>query len=214
MTTEKKAMIKNGAILSLFALITTGLVTATQIMTKDQIALQEKKQLLKVLEQVLPKGKHDNELYLDCTIVNTSFLGSKKPYKVYRAKKDNQPVALLIESTAPDGYSGNIDILSAVYLDGTVAGVRVLKHKETPGLGDKIEIEKSPWITEFNNIQVKSEQDMRWAVKKDGGMFDQFTGATITPRAVISAVKRASLYAQHEQNMLFAAENKCVGVDK
>jgi len=214
MITEKKAMIKNGVILSLFALVTTGLVTITQIMTKDQILMQEKKQLLKVLEQVLPKDKHDNALYLDCTIVNASFLGSKKPHKIYRATKDNLPVALLIESTAPDGYSGNIDILSAVYLDGTVAGVRVLKHKETPGLGDKIEVEKSQWITKFENIQVKSEQDMRWAVQKDGGMFDQFTGATITPRAVISAVKRASLYAQNETEMLFNAPNQCAGVDK
>jgi len=214
MITEKKAMIKNGVILSLFALVTTGLVTITQIMTKDQILMQEKKQLLKVLEQVLPKDKHDNALYLDCTIVNASFLGSKKPHKIYRATKDNLPVALLIESTAPDGYSGNIDILSAVYLDGTVAGVRVLKHKETPGLGDKIEVEKSQWITKFKNIQVKSEQDMRWAVQKDGGMFDQFTGATITPRAVISAVKRASLYAQNETEMLFNAPNQCAGVDK
>ncbi|MBU2971921.1 electron transport complex subunit RsxG [Pseudoalteromonas sp. C2R02] len=214
MISEKKAMIKNGAILSLFALVTTGLVTLTQIMTKDQILLQEKKQLLKVLEQVLPKDIHDNELYLDCTIVNASFLGSKKPHKIYRATKDSKPVALLIESTAPDGYSGNIDILSAVYLDGTVAGVRVLKHKETPGLGDKIEVEKSQWITKFDNIQVKSEQDMRWAVRKDGGIFDQFTGATITPRAVIGAVKRASLYAQNETEMLFNAPNECAGVDK
>lgn len=166
MITEKKAMIKNGIILSLFALITTGLVTATQIMTKDQIAMQEKRQLLKVLEQVLPKGKYDNELYLDCAIVKASFLGNKKPHKVYRAKKDNIPVALIIESTAPDGYSGNIEVLSAIYLDGTVAGVRVLKHKETPGLGDKVEVAKSQWITKIKNIQVKSEQDIRWAVKK------------------------------------------------
>jgi len=214
MIEEKKAMIKNGVILSLFALITTGLVTATQIMTKDQIALQEKKQLLKVLEQVLPNEKYDNALYLDCAIVDASFLGSKKPHKVYRAKKGEQGVALIIESTAPDGYSGNIEILSAIYLNGTVAGVRVLKHKETPGLGDKIEVEKSQWITKIKNIQVKSEQDMRWAVKKDGGMFDQFTGATITPRAVISAVKRASLYAQNETEMLFNAPNECTKADK
>jgi len=214
MITERKAMIKNGVILSIFALITTGLVTVTQILTKDQIALQEKKQLLKVLEQVLPKDKYDNELYLDCAIIEASFLGSKKPHKIYRAKKNNLPVALLIESTAPDGYSGNIEILSAVYLDGTVAGVRVLKHKETPGLGDKIEIEKSQWITTFENVQLKSEQDTRWAVKKDGGMFDQFTGATITPRAVISAVKRSSLYAQNETKMLFDSPNKCTKVEK
>ncbi|SFC39105.1 electron transport complex subunit RsxG [Pseudoalteromonas denitrificans] len=209
MITVQKAMIKNGLVLAAFAIVTTGLVTATQILTKDQIALQEKQQLLKVLEQVLPKNKYDNALYLDCTHVNAGFLGSKKPHTIYRARKNNKPIALLIESTAPDGYSGNIEILSAVYLDGTVAGVRVIKHSETPGLGDKVDIEKSQWITKFENVQVKSEKDMRWAVKKDGGIFDQFTGATITPRAVISAVKRASLYAQNEKDMLFNAVNEC-----
>lgn len=214
MITEKNAMIKNGLILSVFALVTTGLVTTTQLLTKDEIVKQEKKQLLKVLDQVLPSDKYDNQLYLDCTLVEASFLGTKKPHKIYRATKNNLPTALILESTAPDGYSGNIDILTAVYLDGTVAGVRVLKHKETPGLGDKIEVEKSQWITKIKNIQVKSEQDTRWAVKKDGGMFDQFTGATITPRAVISAVKRASLYAQSEATMLFDAPNVCANGKK
>ncbi len=204
------SMVKNGIILAIFAIVTTGLVTLTHSLTASEIKLQEKKELLKTLEQVLPPETYNNQLYLDCTKIKATFLG-KSIQTVYRARKDGKPVALILESTAPDGYSGNIELLTAVYLNGTVAGVRVLKHKETPGLGDKVELSKSDWILSFENKQVKSTKDMRWAVTKDNGMFDQFTGATITPRAVISAVKRTSIYAKNEFRLLFDAPNLCIG---
>ncbi len=110
-------------------------------------------------------------------------------------QKDEQPVAAIIEATAPDGYSGAIQLLVGADFNGTVLGVRVTEHHETPGLGDKIERRISDWITHFSGKKIDGATDSHFAVKKDGGDFDQFTGATITPRAVVNAVKRTGLYA-------------------
>lgn len=115
---------------------------------------------------------------------------------MYIARQDDRPVAAILEATAPDGYSGAIQLLVGVDFNGTVLGTRVTEHHETPGLGDKIELRLSDWITHFSGKTISAENDLHWAVKKDGGDFDQFTGATITPRAVVNAVKRAGLYAQ------------------
>lgn len=115
---------------------------------------------------------------------------------MYIARQDDRPVAAILEATAPDGYSGAIQLLVGVDFSGTVLGTRVTEHHETPGLGDKIELRLSDWITHFSGKTIAAGNDAHWAVKKDGGDFDQFTGATITPRAVVNAVKRAGLYAQ------------------
>jgi electron transport complex protein RnfG len=205
---------KNAFILGAFAVITTGFVTLTYIVTKPAIAENKKQKLMATLEQVIDDSVYDNILYQNCIALEDSSLNHKKPTKVYRATKQGKPVALLIQSTTPDGYSGDIDILSAVYLDGTVSGVRVLSHKETPGLGDKIEIKRSSWITSFNGQRTQSSNDPNWAVKKDGGEFDAFTGATITPRAVINAVKQTSLYTQENHLAMFSAKNICGGLDE
>lgn len=204
-----KSVSKNAFILGAFAIATTGAVTLTHIATSDAITLNEKRQLMTTLEQVINKNDYDNALYLDCIELNESFLNHSKPVRAYRAYKQQKPVAILLESIAPDGYSGNIELLSAIYLDGTVAGVRVLKHKETPGLGDKVEVKRSDWITSFTMKRPDSIKDPNWAVKKDGGQFDAFTGATITPRAVVNAVKRASVYTQNNHEELFSQENIC-----
>ena len=205
------SMSKNGGILAAFALLTTGAVTLVQLATAEQIALQEQKKLMNTLSQVLPSTRYDNQLYLDCTIVSAEALGTLAPHTIYRARKAGENIALLVQSTAPDGYSGKIEILSAIYRDGTVAGVRVLNHKETPGLGDKVEPEKSDWIHSFVEQQLLLTDDSRWAVKKDGGQFDQFTGATITPRAVVNSVKSANTYVQTHFDALFAKRNQCDG---
>ncbi|MEO2280951.1 electron transport complex subunit RsxG [Pseudoalteromonas pernae] len=203
------SMVKNGAILMAFALVTTGAVTLVQQFTAPTIAVQEKKQLQGLLHQVLPESAYDNELYLDCTVVTDPELGSNEPHTVYRARNQGEVIALVMQSTAPNGYSGNIELLSAIYPDGTVAGVRVTKHNETPGLGDKVEPKRSDWINSFSQQQVLNAGDSRWAVKKDGGMFDQFTGATITPRAVVGAVKNTVIYAQAHFSELANAANSC-----
>jgi Na+-translocating ferredoxin:NAD+ oxidoreductase subunit G len=109
--------------------------------------------------------------------------------------------AYIVETTAPDGYSGNIDLIVALTPDGTILGSRVLNHQETPGLGDKIEARRSPWILSFNGKTVTEDNAAKWAVRKDGGDFDQFTGATITPRAVVNAVRNAALLIQQRPEL-------------
>lgn len=204
-----QSMYKNGLILTAFALATTGSVALVQAVTADRIAEQEQQHLMQLLNQVLPKHTYDNVLYKNCVLSDATQLGPNGPHKIYRAYKGEQPSALLIQHVTPQGYSGNIDVLTAIKVDGSISGVRVTRHEETPGLGDKVELAKSDWITHFNNERVTSENDPRFAVKKEAGHFDQFTGATITPRAVIESVNRAAWYAQNNFGLLFKAENAC-----
>ena len=164
-------------------------------MTKTTIAEQASLQQKTLFDQVLPAERYNNELAQSCYLVNAPELG-KGEHRVYIAKQDGQPVAAVLEATAPDGYSGAIQLLVGADFNGTVLGTRVTEHHETPGLGDKIELRLSDWITHFAGKKISTANDAHWAVKKDGGDFDQFTGATITPRAVVNAVKRAGLYAQ------------------
>ncbi|WOC25055.1 electron transport complex subunit RsxG [Pseudoalteromonas sp. N1230-9] len=205
------SMTKNGGILTAFALLTTGAVALTHSLTAQRISDQEKKQLAEQLQQVLDAHHYDNQLYKDCVIITDERLGPRPEQIIYRAYKSDKPYALVMRHVTPSGYSGDINLLTAVFANGEIAGVRVTKHEETPGLGDKVEVKKSDWITLFKGQTVLGEDDNRWAVKKDGGQFDQFTGATITPRAVVGSVKEAVLFAQVEFDNLFAAANACQG---
>lgn len=205
------SMTKNGGILTVFALLTTGAVALTHSLTAERISEQEKKQLAEQLQQVLDAHHYDNQLYKDCVIITDERLGPRPDQVIYRAYKNNEPYALVMRHVTPSGYSGDINLLTAVFANGDIAGVRVTKHEETPGLGDKVEIKKSDWITLFKGQNVLGDDDTRWAVKKDGGQFDQFTGATITPRAVVGSVKNAVLFAKAEFDNLFAAPNSCQG---
>lgn len=203
-------MRRNGLILAAFALVATGLVMATQWLTADRIALQQRQELLTTLNALIPPQQHDNDVYDDCTLVHApDSLGLDEPQPVYRARQNGEPVALALRTTAPDGYSGNIHMLVAVNSNHSVAGVRVLQHRETPGLGDKIERRRSDWVLQFDDEQVRSAEDPRWEVERDGGMFDQFSGATITPRAVVNAVQRTVLYAEQNHEQLYAAPADC-----
>lgn len=206
-----RSMYKNGAILCAFALATTGSIAITQALTADRIAEQEKAQLMSLLSQVLPSDRYDNQVYLDCMQSDAPELGPNGPHTVYRASLNGKPSALLVRHITPQGYSGNIDILTAVTQSGEITGVRVTRHEETPGLGDKVELAKADWITTFNGLTVSSAKDPRFAVKKDGGQFDQFTGATITPRAVVGSVNKAAWYASQNFATLFSAPNTCKG---
>ncbi|WP_421419507.1 electron transport complex subunit RsxG [Pseudoalteromonas lipolytica] len=205
------SMTKNGGILTAFALLTTGAVALTHSLTAERISEQEKKQLAEQLQQVLDAHHYDNQLYKDCVIITDERLGPRPDQVIYRAYKNDEPYALVMRHVTPSGYSGDINLLTAVFANGDIAGVRVTKHEETPGLGDKVEIKKSDWITLFKGQNVLGDDDTRWAVKKDGGQFDQFTGATITPRAVVGSVKNAVLFAKAEFDNLFAAPNSCQG---
>ncbi len=205
-----KSMQRNGLILAGFAIVATFLVVVTAKLTAEPIQQQREQELLRVLNQLIPAQQHDNDLYQSCLWVTNPQLGSE-PKRVYRAFLGQQPTAMALEVTAPNGYSGAIELLVAMKVDGSIAGVRTLQHQETPGLGDKIEIRKSNWITSFDGQTVRNQDDNRWAVQREGGAFDQFTGATITPRAVIQAVKRANLAFQEHQQDWFERAANCAG---
>ncbi|RUO79559.1 electron transport complex subunit RsxG [Pseudidiomarina taiwanensis] len=203
-----ESMRKNGAILTLFAVISTLLVLTTARLTEAPIARQQEAHVLRVLNELIPPTQHDNDLFQSCTLVESADFSA--PRKVYRAFLADQPQAVALEVVAPNGYSGAIELLVAVAVTGEVLGVRTISHNETPGLGDKIELRKSDWVRSFEGLQVNSEDDPRWAVKRDGGIFDQFTGATITPRAVVQAVKRAALVAQREADNWYQLPANCM----
>lgn len=203
---------RNGAILGSFALATTLLISITHWLTSPVIEQQRQHKTLSLITEVLPDEYWDNNITNNCTIVNHPDLGPGK-HRIFRAWLNGKPSALVIESTTPNGYSGNIAFLVSLTHQERLAGVRVLEHKETPGLGDKIDLRISDWILTFSNRSFEDTQQSSWAVKKDGGKFDQFTGATITPRAVISGVKNAVTFAQAQYQALFDAVNDCAPID-
>ncbi|MCG3726412.1 electron transport complex subunit RsxG [Vibrio cincinnatiensis] len=205
------AIRKNGLILAIFACASTGVVALTQYLTASQIQAQEKAQLLSILNQVVPPHLHDNELSQTCTLVSNSSLGTTKTLHVYQASLEGKPMALAMEAIAPDGYNGAIKLIIGIDNEGTVIGTRVLSHQETPGLGDKIDLRISNWILSFTGRQVTEENQQQWQVRKDGGQFDQFTGATITPRAVVKAVKRTVNYVNLHRNEILQQPLNCGG---
>ncbi len=205
------AIKKNGLILAIFACASTGLVAVTHYLTKDQIKQQEQAQLLSVLNQVIPHDLHDNELFSSCTLVQAEELGTEQAMPAYIAKLNGEPSAIAIEAIAPDGYNGAIKVIVGMKVDGTILGTRVLSHQETPGLGDKIDLRVSDWILSFTGKQVTDSNLDRWKVRKDGGDFDQFTGATITPRAVVKSVKQAVQYVNQNNQALLAQPLNCGG---
>ncbi|WP_192022616.1 electron transport complex subunit RsxG [Shewanella sp. WPAGA9] len=204
-----KIISKNGLLLGLFALCCTGLVASVNFLTKDTIIEQQRKQLVSVLEQIIPNSMHNNQLTDDCILVaNAEYLGTDEPLPVYIAKMDQQPVALAIEAVAPDGYNGDIKIILGISNDNELLGVRTLTHQETPGLGDKIELRKSDWVLGFSGMTYDSNSKPM-AVKKDGGDIDQFTGATITPRAYVGAINKALEFVEQHRDELLSTVNHC-----
>ncbi len=199
----RKAIQSNAFILAIFAIVCTAIVGIVHSLTKDTIATQKQLQLVKQLSEVISPASHNNDIINDCIMLTAPELGSTLPQVAYIAKQDNLPIAIALMSTAPDGYSGNIKMLIGIKSNGAVSGVRVLEHKETPGLGDKVETRKSDWINSFTNEKTTDEKDSRWNVKKDGGVFDEFTGATITPRALVKAVHKALIYFNKNKEALF-----------
>ncbi len=191
---------RNGILLGLFALLSTAIIAATYLGTADKITEQKRQARLKALYQVVPRDQHDNDMLTDSIEINSAELGHRKTGSILLATYHGAPLALIYPVTAREGYSGDIDIIVGVNIkDSSVAGVRVLNHKETPGLGDKVDVRKSSWVLNFEGHSLGHPDIEGWAVKKDGGIFDGFTGATITPRAVVSSV--ASVLKYHHQNV-------------
>lgn len=191
--------------LGVFALIATGMVAGFHALTDEKILRSQQQSLTESLNALVPSSQYNNDLLHDTlSIKNNDLLHLEQPETVYRARKNGLPVAVIFPVIAPDAYSGKIRLLVAIDTNGELAGVRVLAHKETPGLGDAIELDKSSWLLDFNHKSLLSPAANSWYVKKDNGVFDQFTGATITPRAVVKAVHNALLYYQTHQQILFS----------
>lgn len=185
----KKSIPANGLKLAAYACLCTGAIVIANYLTAPTIRHQQDAALTKMLSEMLPAGSFDNNLQQTCHLVQNSQLGDT-PERVFTATQSGQTSAYIIESTAPDGYSGKIRLLSSISTQGEVLRVNVLEEHETPGLGDKIERSQTHWLDSFNGQTIHQEHDPSWAVKKDGGRFDSFTGATITPRAVVNQLRR------------------------
>ncbi len=183
--------------IGLFSFIIVGLVSLVYHGTKDKIADNERRALLQSLQSVIDNRRYDNDLIHD----KIQLQSSGQAHTVYRARQAGKPIAAIITSTTTQGYNGDIDLLIAINVSGTINAVRVLNHRETPGLGDAIELKKSNWILSFNQLTIEDLE--QWAVKRDGGNFDQFTGATITPRAIVNEVKNTTLFFQQYQHEIF-----------
>lgn len=198
-----RAISKNSLVLALFALATTAAIAATYLGTRDIIIEQERKARAKALLEIVPLSRHNNSILDDVVpISETGLLKLEEPGNVHVALQNGKHVAYIIPSLAPDGYSGAIKVITGVNVDGTVAGVRILAHNETPGLGDKVDLKKSDWVLGFNGKSLQNPKPEQWKVKKDRGVFDQFTGATITPRAVTQAVYNSLEYYQANKKAL------------
>jgi electron transport complex protein RnfG len=202
--------VRTAVILFVFVIVFTGLLSGAYLWTRPAIEASAEEERMKLIDDVLPRGAYDNNLLRDTVRIPPSpLLGLEEASTVYRARRGNEIVALVLEATAPDGYSGKIRLLLAVGADGTLSGVRVTQHRETPGLGDYIEPKKDknkarPWITQFNGLSLATVGEREWRVKKDGGRFDSMAGATVTPRAVVKAVHKTLTYVEQERVRLFA----------
>lgn len=200
--------------LGVFAIIGTGLVAYTFDKTKARIIQNERQALLDSLHAIVKQDQLNNDIFNDTVEVHSpSLLGTSDPVMVYRARFDGKPVAAVINLTAPDGYSGAIKLLVGIWYDGRIAGVRVVKHQETPGLGDAIEETRSDWVLSFDGHSLDDPLPTQWKVKRDGGVFDQFTGATITPRAIVKAVRKALIYYRDNRALIFP-ETENSGMEK
>jgi Na+-translocating ferredoxin:NAD+ oxidoreductase subunit G len=206
-TDTGRSMLRAAAILAGFAMFGALLVAVTWENTEERIAQNERAYLLRTLADVLPAQGYDNAVHEDLIeVTDPALLGTSRPVSVYRARLRGRPVAVVMTPVAPGGYSGPIRLLVGILADGTLSGVRVVAHRETPGLGDKIEVERDDWILAFEGRSLGNPPRERWAVRRDEGVFDQFTGATITARAVVSAVRDALIYFEAHGDELFRME--------
>ncbi|NOU15511.1 MAG: electron transport complex subunit RsxG [Methylococcaceae bacterium] len=191
-------------VLAGFALLASVLLGVTNCSTEGTIQRRLDEDLIKSLEEVVPSALHDNDMLQDTlTIPSADYNIGANETTVYLAKTAGKVTAVCFKFIAPDGYSGAINMIMGIDREGNILGVRVLNHKETPGLGDKIEVAKSDWILKFVGRSLDNLTPAQWAVKKDGGEFDQFAGATITPRKSVQAINRGlQLFKAHQAELI------------
>lgn len=191
------SVLKAGGLLAVFTIISVFFVSLTETNTKATIEYNERQLLIKRLGELV--DDYDNNILADKWTKKITLNGLEQTISIYPARRNNHTFAHLIEHTYPNGYNGNIRLLTAVDSRHQLLGVRIITHKETPGLGDKIETKKSDWIRQFAGLSLTNPVKNQWKVKQDGGSFDAFTGATITPRAIVTA----------NYQLLIRLENPC-----
>lgn len=192
------------AVLVALAAMLAAVLVGVASLTRSRIERNEQAWIQQHLDALVPAGSHDNDLLEDSISVEApELLGTTQPVRVYRARRAGQPVAVVIRSVAPDGYRGPIELLVAIDREGTLMGVRVLRHNETPGLGDAFETREPEWLDRFEGLSLSNPPPSRWTVRRDGGDFDAFTGATITPRAIVKGVRYTLEYYERHRAMLF-----------
>lgn len=188
-----------------FAFIGTALLAYVFEITRAPIEASEAEARLALFKQILPENTYDNDLLKQVIkIAPSDLLGNHLPTEANIATLNHKAAGVILEAVAHDGYSGDIKLLIAIRADGSISGVRVLAHKETPGLGDYIDVAHGNWIKLFNNESLAKTPAKLWQVKKDGGKFDYMVGATITPRAVVKAVLKAEQFFEMNKQTLFA----------
>jgi len=191
--------------LLVFTVIGTAVLAFTFSLTHDLIVKTEEAAKLKLIMQIVPHSLFDNDIIGDTMTVEPSKqLGTDRTTTAYRARLQGKPSTVVLEAIAPDGYSGKISLIIAIREDATISGVRVVTHKETPGLGDYIEFARNRWISLFDGASHARYKESDWKVKKDGGQFDYMAGATISPRAIIKATHKALHYYEENRDKLFA----------
>jgi Na+-translocating ferredoxin:NAD+ oxidoreductase subunit G len=191
-------------VLVLLAAGLTAVIAVVAGVTRERIVHNEQAWITQRLDALVPPALHDNDLLADSIAVTSpDLLGSAQPVRIYRARRGGAPVAAVIRAIAPDGYRGPIELLVAIGQDGRLIGVQVIRHNETPGLGDAFESRDVHWLGRFRGRSLTDPPTQRWTVRRDGGDFDAFTGATITPRAIIKAVRNALDYYQRNSQRIF-----------
>jgi len=204
--TGARRALRAAAVLGAAAIVAVGLVSVVHDLAQPRIEASQRAQRLARLTAMLGGVRYDNDPLTDVAFFrDAELLGVDEALPVHRARLGGEPVALLVTAVAPDGYAGAIRLLVAIDADGRLLGVRVLSHRETPGLGDAIEERRSPWIRIFDGRSLADPPAGRWHVRKDGGDFDQFTGATVTPRAIVAAVRNVLAYYERHRERLFSA---------
>jgi electron transport complex protein RnfG len=198
--------VRAATVLAVAATLAVGLVAVVNDHARPQIEASLRAEQLRQLTAVLGDIAYDNDPLTDTLLVrDPEYLGTTEPLAAHRVRRNGEPIAVLLNTVAPDGYVGALRLLVAIDVAGRLIGVRVLEHRETPGLGDFVEERRTDWIRQFDGRSLDGPPPARWQVRKDGGDFDEYTGATVTSRAVTHAVRNALAYfARHRAELLAA----------
>jgi Na+-translocating ferredoxin:NAD+ oxidoreductase subunit G len=193
---------------AMLALVFAGVVVCVlliAVFARERIAANERAWFLSRLAALVPDSLHDNDLYTDRVVVSAIGKLGAAPTYVYRARREGKPIAAILTITARDGYGGNIEMLLAVEYSGRILGVDIMRHNETPGIGDGFAPHRSSWLRRLLGRSLDDPTPDRWTIRQDGGAFEQFTGASVTPRAILKAIRLALEYYAGHREALFNA---------